>query len=170
MKYKSIVYLIASFIISVGVIGIYQFDNLRIKNINTVDVQYVDKDNEKYLTNIDNIVSGDKYIEIDGWALEKGTINEYFNWVTGPDESVYNNNQVVLQDEDGNIYAINTVSEERLDVNELINDKINYRKCGFKALVKRNKLKENCKYKVGIIITTLEDEKILVMSEEEIVR
>lgn len=169
MKKRSIVYCIVSIIISLGIIGIYQMDNFRMKKVDASEVTTVDRDNSSYIMNIDSIVQGNDYIEIDGWAIEKGVTHKYFNWVAGEDENVYNNNNVVLQDESGNIYAINTVSQERNDVNQIINDDINYAKCGFKGLVKCNKLKKNQIYKVGAIITTLDDEQILVMSEEEII-
>ncbi len=168
MKYKSIIYLILSLLVSIVVIFIYQFDNFRIKKVDSIDTKYIEKDSEQYLMNIDDIVNGEKYIEIDGWALEKGVINKYFNWVSGEGEAVYNNNQVVLVDDNDNVYSLNTISSPRADVIESIGDGIDYSKCGFKALAKKSKLKSNTTYKVGVILTTLEKEKILIVSEKEI--
>ena len=165
---KSVIYLVASLLISLIFIGVYQIDNFRVEKVDISTLKTLDKDNDQYIMNIDRVSENEDYIEVDGWAIEKGVTNEYFNWVSGKDKAVYNNNQVVFQDEDGNVYAINTISQDRADVNSEINDNINYAKCGFKGLVKRSKLKENKNYKLGVIIMTLDKEKILIMSEEEI--
>jgi hypothetical protein len=166
MKFKSIIALSVSVIIAFVFIGIYKLDNTKIQKLDLKQVTEDEIDN--VVIKIENVVHTEEYIQIDGWSIDKGMTNEYFNWVTGKDNSVYNNNKVVLRNEENELLGIQTVSKERKDINDKIKDGIDYKKCGVEALVKCSKLKKGEVYKIGILVITLDGKEKLVMSDEEI--
>jgi hypothetical protein len=166
MRLKSIIAVVISVIIAFLFIGIYKWDNSKMERLDLKQIS--EESTENISIKVENIDYGDKYIKVTGWAIEKGTVHEYFNWVTGEDKSVYNNNKVVLQNEESELLGLNTVSTERKDVSDAANDGIDYKRCGVEAVIDRNKIKMGEVYKIGILVTTLDGEKKLVMSNEEI--
>lgn len=167
MRRKSCIAFIIIIIIAASFIGIYKWDNGKITKIDKNQVS--ESINENIRMEIESVQDENKYLAIKGWIIEKGVTHEYFNWVAGEGKNVYINNQIVLIDKDNIIVGFSTVSESRPDINEKINDGIDYQRCGVNALIKRSKLQKGKSYTIGILKTDLDGKKTLVMSDKEIV-
>lgn len=166
MKKQSIVVLGVSILIAIMFVGVYTWDNTKTEKININDVTENNMENIK--VEIDSVQDrGDNYL-VSGWAIEEGVTHEYFNWVCGKGESVYINNKIVLIDSNDNILGFNTVSQQRDDITSKINDGIDYKKCGINAVIDKKVLEEGNTYTIGVILTTVEDEEILVRTDKEI--
>lgn len=165
MKKKSIIAFFICIILTLAFIFVYISDNSKIKKITISDLNTTNSDVK---IKIENASINENYLQVSGWAIEKGKTYDYFNWVNGHGNGVYNNNIVVLKDNDGILYSINTASLPRPDVNECINDNIDYRNCGIHAVINVSKLNKNQTYKIGVILTDLDGNKNLVMSDKEI--
>lgn len=166
MKRNSVIAFVSCAIIATIFIGTYVWDNTRVKKIASDDV--VESLDNNIAMNIENVDIGEKNIKIEGWALEKDKMYDYVNWTSGPAKSVYNNNEIILEDEDGNLFKVNTVSKKRPDINESMGNKVDYKNCGVEALISKSKLNKKSTYKIGIKLTTLSGRKIISMSDKEI--
>lgn len=137
--------------ISITFTFMFKLDNEKIK-IDKNNNYVIDTDKHNYY--IDFLEKNEKYITITGWFLEK-------------DEAlVYVNREVVLQDEYGMVYKINTNMVNRPDVTEALKNGINYDKCGFNARGKVSDLKENTEYKIGILYSNQDGIKKLFITDK----
>lgn len=164
MKNKSLIVFVCSVLLSLIFTFIYIYDNSKLIRLN---IPYEEKNNTNIEFNIEKVNLSSDYVEITGWAIDKGKTYDYFNWVNGDGSSVYINNTVVLEDSNGTYFLVNTTSCERKDINSEINDGIDYKKCGMHAAVRISKLKKNETYKIGILLKDPNGEENLVMSNEE---
>lgn len=76
---------------------------------------------------------------ISGWAVKPGVTYSFYNYGNDAERScVYNNMHVGFVDGE-TVYILPTKLSQRDDVNQLINDGIDYSYCGFTAQLPKNK-------------------------------
>ena len=165
MKNKSVFIFLISIFISLAFVFIYIADNSKLKE---TDVSDAIKYNENIQMKIESINYVENYVEVTGWAIDKGKTYDYYNWVCGKGSGVYINNTIVLEDSNGTYFTINTTSCEKAGINEKINDGIDYRNCGIRASIKVSKLKKDETYKIGVIIRDIDGNESLAMSDKEL--
>lgn len=123
-------------------------------------------DNLEY--SIDSVYFDNKYVHISGWALKKGSVQEAYNWIIGNVSSVYTNNTIILQDDIGSIYKLNTFSVNRSNITSSMDDGISYGRCGVYAKIKLSALAKGHPYKVGILMKDGEGKKTVIFSDKVI--
>lgn len=161
------VVLILGIVISMAIIQIYIWDNSNVKYIgNLKEFNLVSNGKHDVIGEIDKIEEEEKYITIEGWGVNTKKI-DYFNYVIGEGKGIYINNTVILVDEDEKAFAINTISVNREDISKMINDGVDYTKCGFKGKLKKSKLPKGI-YKLGILVEGIDGEKQIIISDKEI--
>lgn len=118
--------------------------------------------------NIENVSYLNKSVSISGFAINKGSLQNVHNWILGDFKSVYNNNSIVLVDEDNNCYELKTQSFARPDVTKSVNDGIDYRNCGITAKVMYSSLSKGRVYRVAVISEDQSGKKEMVFSDKEV--
>lgn len=103
--------------------------------------------------------SGD--YRIHGWFVIKGRVYEYLNGGMMEEGSgVYDNNHLCYVKNDI-VYELPTKLEYRKDVNQLLNDGIDYAYSGFYARIPEDSMNIRNDAKMGMIAETLDGEEVL---------
>jgi len=118
--------------------GVIYFDNYKAKKVDISEMAENDGSIQFKLESVNNEANND-YINIEGWALKKGsnlsTVECY----------------VALRNTSTNeCYKVNTAMKERIDITIQMNDGFKYDKCGFYASFLKSILK-NGKYEITLL-------------------
>lgn len=137
-----------------GVIAIvYKWDNERL---------VIENNKKDYpIVNVDNWwidyadIQGEQYV-VEGWISRLGTNLDNVD------------RRIVLIDENGQLYKMNTIMVTRQSVTEHFNDGNNYDNAGIKAACLVSDLKPNTTYTIGILINDGKDEAYLVETDTKL--
>ncbi len=98
---------------------------------------------------------------IHGWFVQKGMTYDYFNaGMMEAGSGVYDNNHLCYVI-DNLVYELPTKLEYRQDVNDLLDDGINYAYSGFYARITGIQMEELANAQLGMIVMTPDGEEIL---------
>lgn len=138
----SVLFLGISFLSPVLFMLLFLSENRNVERINLDDAEEIMRV-EDYSIDIADIIDGNIYI--DGWLLETS-------------DSIEDVNRSFFLSDDKNIYKMNTVMKERIDVTDIKNNGQIYNNCG---MVGNGLVKEISagKYQIGILIHGDEKER-----------
>ena len=160
---KNLIVLLTIFGITLLFVGafIYEKRQVHVFNLNT----YENTDNIYY--DVTDIKNDDEYLKIYGWAINKGVTYDFYNWIIKDGKSVYINTTIALVKADM-VYEIYTTTDYGVMINDIINDGIDYRNSGFVSIVDTSTFKIAGEYNVAIIITTINGDKLITITDEVI--
>lgn len=107
---------------------------------------------QEYKFIVDSQMINIKIVRVDGYVVKLGTNSDYIN------------NHIVLIDNNGNIFGLNTIMVKKSSVTELFHDGHNYDHSGLSAQGKRKNLLKG-KYTVGVVIKEQDSRTYLLKSE-----
>ncbi len=88
---------------------------------------------------------------VNGWAIKPGVTYHFYNYGNDAERNtVYNNMRIGFTDGES-VYIMPTKLEQRTDVNELINDGIDYAYCGFRSRLPV-RYTESVEYNIVVLI------------------
>lgn len=106
---------------------------------------------------IDDINHADKYLDISGWFIEPNYAPNYIN------------RQIVLLDNEENMYKLNTHMIKREDVTKAFDDGQNYDNSGFSAHGLIKQIEKNKEYKIGFLYKDFNDKETLFVTDRKII-
>ena len=109
--------------------------------------------------------AGNYYIK--GWCILKNVRYGYFNYGNNKTSSnVYNNMHLCIIDAN-KVYILPTKLEKRQDVNEFINDGIDYKYCGYRAKLNNNYISLISEHSWRIILKNIDGEESIYFLAEQ---
>ena len=137
-KFTLIIGFFISLTISSMVCMLYKYDNEIVKQVNISGVKIDIPQEYKYYLDSVNIENGQ--LNIRGWVTKTGQNLDYLN------------RKVALTDENGQIYEMNTLVENRPEVTRAIGDGFNYDNSGIIAQCPIKQFKKGQQFKIGYIV------------------